>query len=249
MSAALSQTKSNQATRLAELRRQSGMSQREVADNINKLGVKISYPRIGAYEADKDIQIKMPVLKALAKVYKTTIEFIERGDTTPPKPTGANIEVQPLATGGEGGRILGSLPFMEYVNLPFIPYTAFGTFAENCRDPNYEEFRFVPVLKRPGLDYDNAVVIEVRGNSMAPRYPDQSCHVARPVSDGNWQYATGVHGLSLRNHMFLIKRIVGNKEGTITLSSDATNEQMEITLGDINCMWKVGEAAYMPSED
>ncbi|TGE23498.1 LexA family transcriptional regulator [Hymenobacter metallicola] len=242
------QTKSNQATRLAELRRASGMSQREVADSINKLGVKISYPRIGAYEADKDIQIKMPVLKALAKVYKTTIEYIERGETDPPKPSGANTEAQPV-TSGLGGRIMGALQFMEYVSLPFIAYTAFGSFAENCRDPHYEEFRFVPVLKRPGLDYDNAVVIEVRGNSMAPRYPDQSCHVARPISDGNWQYATGVHGLSLRNNMFIIKRIISNKDGNIILSSDATSEQMEITLGDINCMWKIGEAAYMPSED
>jgi transcriptional regulator with XRE-family HTH domain len=235
-----------QSERLKLLRRKEGLSLRAAEASVKKLGVDITYKSIGEYER-KPVEIKMPVLRALAKVYKTTIEYIERGEIST-KPSGANTE-EPSATRGETGRVLGALPFMEYVNLPFVPYTAFGTFAENCRDPSHEEFRFVPVLRRPGLIYDDAVVIEIRGNSMAPRYPDQGCFVARPVSDGNWQYATGVHALSLRNHMFLIKRITTNKEGNITLTSDASGEQMEITLGDINCMWKIGEAAYLPAED
>ncbi|MGI4871464.1 MAG: LexA family transcriptional regulator [Janthinobacterium lividum] len=229
---------SNQATRIAELRRKSGLSLHQVAEKLNKLlpeGSR-SHATIQRYEKDDSIRIKKPVLVALAKVYRTTPEFIETGST-------AKLQLESTA------EILGTKEDLDYVKLPFIQPAAYGTFGANCQDYQPGDYDTMRVLKRPGQDYNAAVVIEVRGNSMAPRYPDRSCYVVRPVSSGNWQYATGVHCVSLRSEMFVIKRITKNTDGVLTLTSDNGGDEITIQLGDILCMWKVGEAAYMPAED
>lgn len=146
--------------------------------------------------------------------------------------------------------VLGAPEDLDYITLPFVPFTAYGSFISGCHeDRDMSQFSTFKVLRRPGKEYKNAVVIEVRGNSMAPRYPDQSCHVARRINDGNWQYATGVHALSLRSEMFVIKKITANINGVLTLTGTATGDTMSVELGDINCMWKVGEAVYMPEEE
>jgi hypothetical protein len=153
-------------------------------------------------------------------------------------------------TAASTAEILGTPEDLDYLNLPFVPFTAYGSFISGCHeDRDMKDFGTYKVLRRAGKEYKNAVVIEVRGNSMAPRYPDQSCHVARRVSDGNWQYATGVHALSLRSEMFVIKKITSNINGVLTLTGTATGDTMSVELGDINCMWKVGEAVYMPEEE
>lgn len=229
----------NQALRLAYLRRQSGLTLREVGDKIG-----LSHSRIDAYESDPGIRIKMDKLRMLADIYETTIEYIETGierklqivSEEPAEPS-TEITAQ-LADEDE-----------EYETLPFVPFSAYGTFAESCHDRQYEEYATYKVLRRAGIDYRGAVVIEVRGNSMLPRYPDQSCHVVRPISNGDWQYAMGVHCISLRSPMFVIKRIVSNSNGVLKLRSDANGEEIAIELGDINCMWKVGEKVFEPAED
>jgi transcriptional regulator with XRE-family HTH domain len=232
-------TASNQATRLAELRRKSGLSLQQAADKLNTFLVdkKRSHVTIQRYEKDESIRIKLPILIALAKVYKTTPEYIENGMS------GRVLALESTA------EVLGTKADMPYVTLPFVRPAAYATFAANCQDYSREELGTFQVLVRPGMDYGGAVVIEVRGNSMAPRYPDNSCYVVRSVSSGNWQYAQGVHAISLRSAMFIIKRITSNKDGILTLTSDNGGSEMTVELGDILCMWKVGEAAYMPAED
>lgn len=228
----------NQALRLAYLRRQSGLTLREAGDKIG-----LSHSRIKAYESDPAIRIKMDKLRQLADLYETTIEYIE---------TGIERKMH-LAT--EVQDALDNLTAQlseeeeEHLTLPFVPFSAYGTFAESCHDRQYEDYATYKILRRPGVDYKGAVVIEVRGNSMAPRYPDQSCHIVRPVSSGDWQYATGVHCISLKSPMFVIKRIISNSQNHLRLRSDANGEEISVAVADINCMWKVGEKVYEPAED
>lgn len=231
-------TLANQASRLAYLRRQSGLTLRDVGDKIG-----LSHSRIDAYESDPTIRIKMDKLRQLADLYDTTIEWIE---------TGVERKMH-LATDVQDA--LDNLAAQlseedeEHLTLPFVPFSAYGTFAESCHDRQYDDYATYKILRRPGVDYRGAVVIEVRGNSMAPRYPDKSCHVVRPVNQGNWEYATGVHCISLKSPMFVIKRIVSNAGGLLKLRSDANGEEITVKTEDINCMWKVGEKVYEPAED
>jgi phage repressor protein C with HTH and peptisase S24 domain len=232
-------TAANQATRLTELRRLSGLTRDQVSAKLKQLDpeAKRTGVQIKRYEEDETIRLKRPVLIALAKIYRTTPDYIERGSG------GKGLTLESTA------EVIGTKADMPYITLPFVRPAAYATFAANCQDYNPEDLETINVLVRPGMEYKEAVVIEVRGNSMAPRYPDRSCYVVRPVSSGNWQYATGVHVVSLRSAMFVIKRITSNKNGVLTLTSDNGGSEMTIELGDILCMWKVGEAAYMPAED
>ena len=109
--------------------------------------------------------------------------------------------------------------------------------------------RGASVLSLAGTDYQFAVVLEVQGSSMAPRYPEGSRYVLFPVSAEHWQYATGVHAIWLDSKKLLIKRIVSNKEGVITIKSDATGDQTTVELGDIAALWRFGQAIHLPPEE
>lgn len=202
----------------------------------DKLGeaVGVTKASISAYENGK-AQPSTDVLHKLAVLFDLSIDQMRAGLTGGSKENSA--------------RMLGAYEDMDFVELPFITYSVFGTFAQNCLDPNPEEFSTIRIIRMPSHEYRDAAVVEVRGNSMAPKYPERARFVIRPVSDGNWQHSQGVHAIALRSHMFIIKRIISNRDGVLELLSDSTGEQMTITLGDINCMWKVGEAVYFPAED
>jgi len=223
----------SRALRLTKLREHVDMTLREVGDAIGK-----SHQTVHRYESDDAAGIRRTVLLKLAELYKTTPEYIETGQHPKPPVPGPHDTVAFV-----------NMDELEFIELPFIVPAAYGSFINSCHEKNYGDFDTVRIIKQPGTDYKGAVVVEIRGNSMAPRYPERSCHVVRPVSDGNWQHALGVHAISLRSEMFLIKRIVSNLNGVLKLRSDANQEEMEIQLGDINCMWKVGESSYMPAED
>jgi len=209
--------------RLVKLREDASMSLYDVAEKVGK-----SHTTIHRYESDPKAAIKTDMLQELARVYKTTVDFILFGS-------------HPEST--------ISIPQTDYIELPFFNRTAYGTFAVNCLDSLPEEYETMWVLKREGRDYKDARILEIRGNSMAPKYSDRVCVAVRPVLDGDWQYATGVHAMSLRNGMFIIKRITSNKNGILDLTSDSNGEVMNIELGDILCMWKVGEKVYEPAEE
>ncbi|MDF7810786.1 XRE family transcriptional regulator [Hymenobacter sp. YC55] len=222
--------KDTQGSRLKELRERQGLAQANVADAVG-----LSTNTIWYYENQAQARIKPDMLEKLAKVLKTTPDYIRLGNQTAPTTNSFDT--------------VAIIPDAQYVELPFFNRTAYGSFAVNCMDSLPEEYETMWVLKREGRDYSDARVLEIRGNSMAPRYADRVCVTVRPVQDGDWQYATGVHAMSLRNGMFIIKRITSNKNGNLELTSDSNGEVMTIELGDILCMWKVGEKVYEPAEE
>jgi hypothetical protein len=104
-------------------------------------------------------------------------------------------------------------------------------------------------LAIPGINYSEAVALEIQGNSMSPRYPDQSRHLLFPVEDDYWQYATGVHAIWLKNKKMFFKRIISNKAGVLVLSTDSNGEQTTIELTDIAALYKAGQAIHLPPEE
>jgi phage repressor protein C with HTH and peptisase S24 domain len=100
-----------------------------------------------------------------------------------------------------------------------------------------------------GVDYSKAVVIEVQGNSMAPKYTSGTRVLARPVSDGNWEHAVGVYAVALKNGMFIIKRIIQNNNKQLVLKSDNTGELLTVSIADINCMWKIAGILFQSTEE
>jgi transcriptional regulator with XRE-family HTH domain len=136
----------------------------------------------------------------------------------------------------------------HYEELILFRQSDFAQFLDyGKRKP--DSYFLVSHLAIPGIEYSGAVVWEIQGSSMAPRYPDQSRYVMFPVEDDHWQYATGVHAVWLKNKKLFFKRIISNREGVLLLSADATGEQTTVELSDIASLWKAGQAVHMPPEE
>ena len=219
--------------RLKELREKAGLTQEELGSRIGKTKTAISNIESGRNGA------RLSTLNLIAQALGVEVQDIL---------SEAKSNAEP-GSHGSNAQLVGRWEDQEFIDLPFVTYTAYGSFAQNCLDPQPESFTTTRIIKMPGHDYKEAAVIEVKGNSMAPKYPERARFVIRPVSNGNWQHSQGVHAIALKSDMFIIKRITSNREGVLELTSDASGEKMEVTLSDINCMWKVGEAVYFPAED
>jgi transcriptional regulator with XRE-family HTH domain len=224
--------------KLKQYRKSAGLTQQQLAEAIGITRSSISQYESGIIAPSRDM------LVSLANKLGADIREL--------LPPGVHLTMTNAAESAATYSVLGKYPpdEVDTVEIPFVPFSAYGSFIAGCHDRNYgNEFEMQRVKRIAGKDYTNAYLIEVRGNSMAPRYPDGSRYVVRHVAPGDFQYATGVHAISLRNEMFIIKRIVNNQEGVMVLRSDNTGAKMNIELGEILCMWKVGEADFMPEED
>jgi phage repressor protein C with HTH and peptisase S24 domain len=195
-------TKENQATRLAELRRQSGLSQRDVADSVG-----VSNPRISAYEKDETIQIKMPVLKKLAALYHTTPEYIETG----------------VRTGQES---FNSMPTrivvtnnQQKAQTLLVPHKAEAGYRKSFNDEQY--LGTLPTYSLPGFEHGSFRMFEVAGNSMLPTFEPGDIviceHVERPeeIVDGTVYVIVTTEGICLKR----VTNVVG-KKGYLIIESD-----------------------------
>jgi phage repressor protein C with HTH and peptisase S24 domain len=108
---------------------------------------------------------------------------------------------------------------------------------------------WVWVHRIDGFQYDDAIVLEVLGNKMAPRYPEKSRYVIRIIQQEAWPYSSGVHLIALKNKMVMLRRIVNNSGSSIHLVSDVGAERIDILLTDVDYMWKLGECTFIPPED
>lgn len=155
--------------------------------------------------------------------------------------------------------------------VPFSEYPWFENFGEwyeiwrKHRDGGVEEWQawsmnqsnsyVTAVLGLPNVNYDNAFVVEIKGNSMGPRYPHRSRYVVTLVED--LKYSTGVHLFCFHKKSLSVRRIISNKEGILTLKADATGEESTLQLDEINRLkeeglfmaLKLGQAVYMPPEE
>ncbi len=151
-----------------------------------------------------------------------------------------------------GAKMVGRLSDMEIIELPMIDAKAAASFTDNI----YQDLSQVatlkkyPVLKVFGHSYENAYAMEIEGESMYPTYKPGTIVIVREVPNGRWEYATGVHAVSIKQNMFTIKRIIRNTNMVITLKADnsLTPEEYNVQLADVLCMFKVGEIVYAPAE-
>jgi transcriptional regulator with XRE-family HTH domain len=150
------------------------------------------------------------------------------------------------------------LEFWSIELYPFITSIANGESEGTMPAIPYESSVSVMMLK--GVDYAQALVIEVKGNTMAPRYPHESRYVADLVhvnDDEVLRLARGPHLFVLKGREPFIRRIISTTRGIVTLKADANGEEMEFTFSDLANRWlmgtfllfKIGQAIHLPAED
>jgi transcriptional regulator with XRE-family HTH domain len=220
--------------RLKELRERAGLTQTELGELVGLTRSAISNIEKGKNGA------RQSTLTLLAEVLKASVEEILTNELQSQHPTRGITQTTNSTT--------PSTENLAGVNLPFITHAEFSLFAQQCASLQAESFPTLSFLPVPGHDYQDAVVLEIRGNSMAPRYPERARFVLRPIAQNDWSQAQGVHAIVTGN-VLRIKRIVSNLNSVLRLRSDANGEEMEVLLADVTCLWKVGEATYIPAED
>jgi transcriptional regulator with XRE-family HTH domain len=249
--------RSTQASRLTELRRNAGLSQREVGEKVGR-----SDPRISAYEADPTIKIKMPILRKLAALYNTTPEYIETGK----QPSAAE------AFGSTSAGMSNSYSYQKPTDsnarripvdqvsmrvIPYLPIKARATFAESFADDSYkyEQAESLAVPNVPeGKEYEEALIVEVDGDSMdsgensALRSGAQV--LVTPVKQADWEYMPSGVYCFVYGTTFVIKRVKDNelpKTGLLTLHSDnPVGGTMTIRGEDIRAIWRVRRGVGSP---
>ena len=233
----------NQATRLAELRRKSGLTLKEVEEALRKHdpAAARSFAALGRYEKDSTIRISLETLNGLAKVFKSTPEYIEHGipgvtagHATKSTDTISNARMRPERPAES-----------EPLYLPRVPVRARASFAESFgSEAGFEEYELSLIQNpTPEMRKDGSIEMEIDGDSMEPTLLSGWFVACTLVDKSDFKYMTsGVYAIVYGNY-FVVKRIKDNdlsRNGTLTLHSD--NERagsLTIEEADIVNVWKV----------
>ncbi|MBC8110432.1 MAG: helix-turn-helix domain-containing protein [Verrucomicrobia bacterium] len=232
----------NRALRLAELRRKSGFTLREIAQQVG-----ISHGRIDAYESDAEVQIKKQVLEKLAHIYQTSVEYIEYG-IHPAGKEGLSVDI------AEVGRYEEKQ--IARIRVPVMPLSATASFIENHGDGFHLVEAAVAGLEKEWVEKVSGVryhpytmLFRISNNSMHPNYKHTGKVLCSWVDNGNWLYVRGVHVISTRTGMLLLKRIKSLQDGKLLLSSDNPEYgDLWLPLEDVLAIWKAEYKTYEPAE-
>lgn len=205
----------------------------------------------------KALELTQGVLGEKIGVSRAAISQFELGETLPSPTTLAKLS-QVLAF--DLAEIWQASPNPstaedEHRLLPFFPLAAYPSLVRFIDPALHIVLSRVPVLRLPGVNYEGAAVVELEGNSMAPRYPHGSRYLIHHVFE-DLRYATGVYLFILHQKKVLVRRIIANDGKTITLRADATGEEMSYTISELRKLrdnkqfyiLKVGQAVHMPPE-
>lgn len=141
-----------------------------------------------------------------------------------------------------GAEIVGAGYKASQVSLPLLEPTVNYQSNNGSYDLTVTETR----------DYDDAVVIRVTDNSMAPRYVPGMRLLARPVSVDDWDYLNSSLVLVLYRNVLVLRRIKENELVTrnyLTLYADSdTAGFVHIKREDLRSIWKVFDIIGAGSE-
>jgi transcriptional regulator with XRE-family HTH domain len=235
--------------KIFELRKVKKLTQTELGKLLGISGVAVSQFEKGANKPSYETIVKLSEILD----FDFNPLYIESYTTR----ALSNSKTHPIVDGS-------ARPEEVYIGNPFVPLPvlSIANFIKYCllKNPfplNHLSFpdsvgiahHRLPSLSTKGVSYKDSIILEIQGNSMAPRYPSESWHVAQLVDKDHWQHATGVHAIWLKSHKLFIRRIISNKQGVMILSADATKEQSTVSIEEIESLWKLGQSAHMPPEE
>ena len=164
-----------------------GLNQQQVADKIGK-----SRPRIAIYETQPQVRIPAEVLQKLAKLYRTTADYIENGAAaipTPPltqSPTDHAASVAPANgidyTSGRYVRpVTVAVDRFGRERAVLVPLKAQAGYLSGYGDPEF--IQGLNTYSIPGCEDGTYRIFEVAGDSMLDTLRPGDLVVARYVED------------------------------------------------------------------
>lgn len=232
------------AGRLEYLRKKLNMTQKELAEATG-----ISRSSLAAYETNNERKIDPWKMQKLCEIFNVSEEYIEKGiedgDRSPQHTSNATLKQ-------ENGNF-------DLVSLPVIPLSASASFMDNIsNNASLEQFinswdgEYKEVTKPKDIKLGElSCIFVIEGYSMYPHFMSGAQVVATYVDPSNWQFARGVHVISIRSNKFWAKKIVKADENGLHLESynkDIDPEPMVVPISEIIAMWKVQYKIYEPVE-
>lgn len=224
----------------------------------------------GIYRMRRELKWTQGELASKVGVSRAAISQFELGDTTPSPDTLAKL-VEALGEVLEDYLHEETLPDdlkHKHTSIKFInieSYELLTSFAKKLdaeAEPlfmAYSEFRIINIPYYNNIDYDFGYIIEIKGNSMAPRYPHEAQYYMQDFSfnsDDEIKFMSGVYLFVFDNKEPFFRRVVSTNAGVLTLQADATGHRMDFEIQDLKqrvaknaCLiFKLGLAIYMPAE-
>ena len=237
----------DRAQRLRDLREDSGHTLEFVGSKIGK-----SFETVRRYENNPVTKIKPEILEILAKLYKTTPEYIKTGKhPVPMSVAAAEHPLGPLMSDKSNARFAAHFDKKEMVYYRRLETGARATFAESfMNDFDYKDLPLFPVIRMIG-DPDEGLVVDIDGDSMEPQLRSGMKVLVEELPNVDyWRDARpGVYVIIFKHH-FVIKRIKHNTlraTGKVLLESDNPEGGVEeIILDDIHGMWRVIRGVDVP---
>ncbi len=233
---------STQAARLKALRQKTGLNQQQVADKIGK-----SRPRIAIYETQPQVRIPADVLQKLAKLYRTTPDYIENGAATPAQPhTQTNHAAPALApnaidyTSGRYVRpVTVAVDRFGRERAVLVPLKAQAGYLTGYGDPEF--IQGLNTYSIPGCEDGTYRIFEVAGDSMLDTLRPGDLVVARYVED--WRslkheelyVIVSTDGIVVKR----VRNMLDKARGVMILSDNPVFEPDFVPVTDLVEVWEV----------
>lgn len=176
--------------RLRKARVAAEQTLRSVEDALKRQGIALSYSQVGKYEVDDTIKIKPSVMRALAKIYHTTAEYLMTG-----VPTG-HESFSPMPT-----RYIIT-DYQERNKILLVPHKAEAGYRQHLNDQQY--LGSLQTISLPGLEGGDYRAFEVSGTSMSPTFEPGDLviceHIERAdeIEDGHPHVLVTTEGICLK---------------------------------------------------
>jgi hypothetical protein len=223
----LSSSGGNQATRLAELRRKTDYTLRDIESMLRASGIEVgvSYSQLGKLEKDPSIRIKNSILVQLARIYQTTTDYIEKG--TPPSRSPFNKMPPRIVTTDNLGRNV----------ILKVPIPAQAGYMQHIGDQTY--LGELKAYSLPGFENGVFRMFEVKGNSMEPTFHEGDWVVGSHVEEAADIKNGDVYIIVTRDGI-CIKRVVNevDRRGVLIINSDNPAYTPDVIFAeDVLEMW------------
>ena len=235
---------SNQAARLKALRQKMGLNQQQVADKIGK-----SRPRIAIYETQPQVRIPADVLGKLAKLYRTTTDYIENGAATAAPAPVQSPASHPDSTTPANGIDYTSGRYVRPVTVAvdrfgreravLVPLKAQAGYLSGYGDPEF--IQGLNTYSIPGCEDGTYRIFEVAGDSMLDTLRPGDLVVARYVEDWRSLKHEEMYVI-VSSDGIVVKRVrnmLDKARGIMILSDNPVFEPDFVPVTDLLEVWEV----------
>jgi len=212
--------------RLQQARLAAEHTLRSVEDALKGTDTEISHSQLSKYEKNDTIHIKPSRLEALAKLYHTTVEYLNTGQRN-------------------GKESFSSMPTRYVIADAFgrkqillVPQKAEAGYRQRLNDDDY--LGMLETISIPGLDGGDYRAFEVSGVSMSPTFEPGDLviceHIERPedIVDGEAYVLVTSEGICLKR----VTNAVG-KRGYLIIESDNPAYKPDVIMpSEVQEMWR-----------